>query len=119
MANQINLQVYFDVIDKGQTYNSSCGRYGKTGKAYCDFCQKTLSSTFIGYDKIDLCLTCSNNLIVYMANKKINANNNHNNNHLQPPIPAPIQDRTKNQFLTRMMQKQFTDRTKNTTDMIK
>lgn len=102
--NQSNLEIFYEVIDKGQTYNTVRERYPSSNSAYCDFCQKTLSPPFIGYDKTDLCLGCSNTLTMYMANISVPSGNQ---TPMPEPIPAPISDRSVNNVMTRMQQGQF------------
>lgn len=55
---QINKQKILELVKYGTYYNPAYKHYGEEGNVYCDKCKKQDLSVCIGYETMDLCLQC-------------------------------------------------------------
>lgn len=53
-----NKQKIVELVKYGIYYNPAHNHYGEEGNVYCDKCKKENLSVCIGYESLDLCFQC-------------------------------------------------------------
>jgi len=64
-------QKMIELAKYGTYYNPAYQRYGEEGNVFCDRCKKQDLSVCIGYESLDLCLQCVQEVVDNMNNPGI------------------------------------------------
>jgi hypothetical protein len=103
---------FSEVVENGQFFFPAYSHYGTKTNVVCDRCKKTNLVSCIGYDTLDLCLSCAGT-VTEMLSKNIT-------NSIPPPIGSLTkmeQNTFKPMILTEMQQNMFKTRPKPLTRM--